>query len=117
MIDRRDAIFSVTKKDLHITYFSGTGAGGQHRNRHMNCCRIHHSASGVTTTGQDERSKMMNTKNAFLRLTKHPIFQSWLRLEVSRCMSGQKSMEEELDEIVAEAMREENLKIEEGGVE
>jgi len=32
----RELAFSVTKKDLEITYFSGTGKGGQHRNKHKN---------------------------------------------------------------------------------
>ena len=41
-------LFSITKKDFKIDYFSGTGAGGQHRNRHKNCIRLTHIESNVT---------------------------------------------------------------------
>jgi len=33
---KKEHLFSVTKKDIEITYYSGRGAGGQHRNRHKN---------------------------------------------------------------------------------
>jgi protein subunit release factor A len=68
----KQLLFSVTKKDLEITWFSGSGAGGQHRNKHRNCCRIKHPESNVIVTGQEERSKEQNLRNAFKRLTKHP---------------------------------------------
>jgi len=32
----KDLLFSVIKKEFEITYYSGKGAGGQHRNRHKN---------------------------------------------------------------------------------
>ena len=34
---QKELLFSVTKKDFSITWFSGTGAGGQYRNKHQNC--------------------------------------------------------------------------------
>src|SRR5687768_9355475 len=33
--------------DFKIEWFSGTGKGGQHRNRHMNSCRLIHLPTGL----------------------------------------------------------------------
>lgn len=59
---------SWTKKDFKIDWFSGTGAGGQHRNKHQNCVRITHIESGLTTTGQNFRERSKNFEDAFKRL-------------------------------------------------
>jgi protein subunit release factor A len=59
---------SWAKKDFHIEWFSGTGAGGQHRNRHQNCVRITHIESGLTTVGQNHRERRMNFDDAFRNL-------------------------------------------------
>jgi protein subunit release factor A len=59
---------SFTKKDFKIDWFSGTGAGGQHRNKHQNCCRITHIESGMMETGQNFRERSRNQKEAFTKL-------------------------------------------------
>lgn len=59
---------TVTKQDLKIEWFSGTGAGGQHRNKHQNCCRMTHIPTGITVQSQEERSRAQNQKIAFNRL-------------------------------------------------
>lgn len=38
--------------DLKVTYFSGSGAGGQNRNKVQACCRLTHLPSGITKTAQ-----------------------------------------------------------------
>lgn len=101
-------LFSVTKKDLDITWFSGTGAGGQHRNKHQNCCRIKHPDSGVIVTGQEEKSRDKNLRRAFKRLTEHPKFNTWLKIKASEYSRDY----EDIDKEVNEAMNERNLKIE-----
>ena len=106
----KELLFSVTKKDLEITYFSGKGAGGQHRNKHMNCVRIKHPDSGVIVTGQEERSRDRNLKTAFKRLTQHPDFKLWLDIQTSRSVMDANEIIRRVDE----AMKEENLKIEYG---
>ena len=60
----------LTKKDFKIEWFSGTGAGGQHRNKHQNCCRIIHIESGLRSQGTDNKSRVANQKDAFGKLAK-----------------------------------------------
>lgn len=43
---------TVPLTDLRIEWYSGTGAGGQHRNKHQNSCRITHIPTGVVATAQ-----------------------------------------------------------------
>lgn len=68
MSQDKEPILSFTKKDFKIEWFSGTGAGGQHRNKHQNCCRITHLETGITTTGQNSRERPTNQKEAFTKL-------------------------------------------------
>jgi len=67
-------IISLNEKDFKFDYFSGTGAGGQHRNKHKNCVRIVHSESGAVSICQDYKSKEQNKKKAFERLVKNSKF-------------------------------------------
>ena len=57
-----------TRKDFRIDWFSGTGGGGQHRNKHQNCCRITHIETGLSATGQTERDRPSNQRRAFQAL-------------------------------------------------
>ena len=57
--------FCYTKKDFKIDWFSGTGPGGQNRNKVQACVRITHLPSGLTATGQRDRSRAVNFRNAF----------------------------------------------------
>lgn len=60
----------LTKKDFKIDWFSGTGAGGQHRNKHQNCCRITHIATGIREQGTASKERITNQKEAFTKLAK-----------------------------------------------
>ena len=105
---KKELLFSVTKKDLDITYFSGTGAGGQHRNRHMNCVRIKHPDSNVIVTGQSSRDKNTNLRSAFNNLVNHPDFKKWHKIKTAEMMGRLTDIEKEVDK----ALSPENLKIE-----
>ena len=59
----------LTKKDFKIEWFSGTGAGGQYRNKHQNCCRITHLKTGIQAIATD-RERISNQRNAFQALAK-----------------------------------------------
>lgn len=61
----KEKLLSLTKKDFRIDWFSGTGGGGQYRNKHQNCCRITHLESGLVATGQSNRERPANQKEAF----------------------------------------------------
>ena len=52
VIDPSVPSFRVDERDLRIEWYSGTGAGGQHRNKHQNSCRITHIPSGIVCTAQ-----------------------------------------------------------------
>ena len=52
MIDPTVTKFEVKDSDLRIEWYSGTGCGGQHKNKHQNSCRLTHIPSGVVTTAQ-----------------------------------------------------------------
>lgn len=107
---KRELIFSITKKDFDINFFSGTGAGGQHRNKHQNCVRMTHKESGTMSTGQSSRSRESNLKEAFRNISKSKTFNAWLKMETSERLLNGNSVREK----VKQMMRPENLKIEVG---
>jgi protein subunit release factor B len=106
MKQKGEKIVLVSKKDLEISWFSGSN-GGQHQNRHMNCCRIHHPPSGVTCVGTKEKSAYQNQKAAFTALTSHPKFKAWLKFRLAE-VHGQESVEDK----VAKQMLPHNLRVE-----
>ena len=103
----KELLFSITKKDFKLNFFSGTGAGGQHRNRHMNCVRLQHLDSGASVTGQSHREQRANIKEALSNIIKNPKFRLWHAGKVKEVRTG-KTLEQRVDEL----MSPENLKFE-----
>lgn len=103
---RKELLFSVTKKDFEIDWFSGTGCGGQYRNKHQNCCRIRHKDSGAIATGQSQRDRISNIREAMENLIRIPAFQSWVRQKTCE-ITGEQA---EIEDKVERAMK--NLKFE-----
>lgn len=101
-------VFSVTKKDFDIHWFSGTGAGGQHRNKHKNCCRMVHRDSGISATGQSHRSQKQNLQEAFISIIENPKFRVWARRKSGEIL-GETA---EIEKKVEKEMVDQNLKIE-----
>lgn len=56
------------ERDFRVEWYSGTGAGGQHRNKHQNSCRLTHIASGVVVTAQcrSRENSLNEAKDAIL---------------------------------------------------
>jgi protein subunit release factor B len=103
----KELLFSITKKDFKLEWFSGTGNGGQNRNKHQNCARLHHLESGVLTTGQSQRDRPANLREAMQNLVKHPKFKVWMTMRVFELEKGKT-----IEQIVDEQMTENKLKIE-----
>lgn len=106
-MNNKKLLFSVTKKDLDIQYFSGTGAGGQFRNKHQNCVRMYHKDSGARVTGQSSRDRKSNLKEAFNNIVKSQKFKIWINQE-----SYEKINKINIEKIVEDAMSSENLIVE-----
>ena len=51
-------------EDFRFEWFSGTGKGGQHRNKHQNCCRCIHEPTGIQANGTNSRSRDENKRVA-----------------------------------------------------
>lgn len=49
---KSQGVVAIPETDLKIEWYSGTGAGGQHRNKHQNSCRITHIPTGTVATAQ-----------------------------------------------------------------
>lgn len=58
----------VTKKDIRIEFYRGSGKGGQHRNKTDSACRMTHIPTGITAQAEDQRKQNQNKKICFKRL-------------------------------------------------
>jgi peptide chain release factor 1 len=69
VIDRSTEIGSVSipNYDLKIEWYSGTGAGGQYRNKHQNSCRITHLPTG-TVVKSECRSRQNSLNEAMAEI-------------------------------------------------
>jgi len=99
--------YRVTKKNFQVSWFSGTGAGGQHRNKHMNCCRLRHIDTGVVKTGQSNRNRAANQAEALNAIAKDPRFLAHVSLKLSEMERG-----ETTEQRVAKMLLRDNLLIE-----
>jgi len=58
----------LKKSDFKLIWYSGSGSGGQHRNKHQNCCRIVHIETGIKAQGTESKERKTNLRVAFHRL-------------------------------------------------
>lgn len=55
----------LTEDQFRFEWYSGTGKGGQHRNKHQNCCRCIHVPTGIQANGTNSRSREDNRRAAY----------------------------------------------------
>jgi len=75
---------SISTNDLKVEWYSGSGAGGQHRNKHQNSCRLTHLPSGWTETAQC-RSRDASYKQALGQMQR--VLQNKGNYQVERAQS------------------------------
>lgn len=84
-----DAACVVTRvrglDEFELEWFSGTGNGGQHRNKHMNSCRLVHPPTGLVQTAVS-RSRTANLDSALAEMNRRLD-----ELELKRKMSEENS--------------------------
>jgi protein subunit release factor B len=107
MKQERKPLFSITIKDCEIQTFRSGGKGGQNQNKVESGVRIIHHPSGARGESREERSQLMNKRNAFRRMGESKQFKSWAR-NMALKMRGQKTIEDRVNEQMAA----ENLRIE-----
>jgi len=66
VLDESDA--ERPRDGFSVRWFSGTGKGGQYRNKHQNCCEVTHLASGLKRAGTSARSRVTNLRDAMTEL-------------------------------------------------
>lgn len=84
--DSRDPLLQRADADFRVEWFSGSGAGGQHRNRHLNCSRIVHIPTGLKQERQG-RSREANYRDAMAAL---------IAMLDDRLRSGSKAVEDDV---------------------
>ncbi len=105
--NKRELLFSVTKKDLKIEFFCASGPGGQKRNRSKSACRVRHPDSGAIGMCKEHKSPDRNKKTAFLRMANSITFKQWQQIRVQEILS-KKTIEQEVEEMISP----ENISIE-----
>jgi hypothetical protein len=101
-------LFTLTAKDFEFQTFCTGGKGGQHRNAKQNGVRCIHQASDAVAEHRDGRDQFRNKQEAFRKCCESEAFRKWHKVEVMRRLGQLKN----IDALVDEAMRPENLKIE-----
>ena len=103
----KQVLFSVTKKDLEVTWYCSPGPGGQKKNKTMNACRIKHPDSGAMVTAQERKERSQNQAAALHRLVEHPKFKLWMNKRVWEI-----DHEQTVEKYVEEQMHPKNVKVE-----
>lgn len=101
---KREKVFSLHSKDFKWETFRSGGKGGQNQNARSTGVRVHHLPSGAVGESREHRTQLQNKRAAFRRMGESDLLITWCRVTALKLRP--------IDEIVDEAMKEENLKIE-----
>lgn len=94
--DNRERITILSKKDLEFSYFCGSGAGGQARNKVHSGCMIRHPESGAMGRASDSRSLEQNKRSAFTRMVATAQMKFWIAKKLYE-IRQQETMEESVE--------------------
>lgn len=97
--DNRERIRLASKEDFDVSYFCGSGKGGQAKNKVASGVQIIHRETGAIGRASDSRSQADNKKEAFKRLLATPKMKFWLNkklFEVRERQTIEDSIEKEL---------------------
>lgn len=109
-MNKKELLFSLSKKDFIVQHFKASGPGGQKRNKTSSAVRIIHPASGAMAEGKEERSQTANKRNAFRRLVETKEFKNWHRLKVAEALYD--CGKEATERLLKEMTKPENFKVE-----
>jgi len=104
-----ELLFRLTEKDFEITFYRGSGKGGQNRNKVETGVRIYHPESGAMAQSCEERTQGRNRSIAFKRLTETKEFKIWHKIKCAKILGQQIDIET----WITDQMQPKNLKIEE----
>lgn len=107
MADTRERVTILTAKDLDISYFRGSGNGGQNKQKTSSGVQMVHRESGAIGRASDTRCQVTNKKTAFRRLMGNPKMKVWLAAKVYAVQN-----QETIEQCVERQMQPHNLKIE-----
>lgn len=105
--DSRERVNIASPKDFDVSYFCGSGAGGQARNKVASGVQIIHRETGAIGRASDSRSQADNKAAAFRRLLATPKMKFWIAAKIYEVRQN-----ETLEETVGKMMAPENLKVE-----
>lgn len=105
--ENMERVTILSLKDLDVSYFCGSGAGGQARNKVASGVQMRHGESGAVGRASDSRSQHENKKSAFQRLLRDPRMKFWLARKVQEVRLG-----ESLDAVIERETSPENLRYE-----
>lgn len=72
MVESNSIDIKIDDCDLEVNWFSGTGPGGQNRNKVMASCRVRHIPTGITATAQtrSRSNSLEQARNELVRRLK-----------------------------------------------
>ena len=105
--ESRQRITLLSLKDLEVSYFCGSGAGGQARNKVSSGVQMRHLESGAIGRASDSRSQYDNKRAAFRRLVADPRMKFWLARRLHEVRMG-----ETVEESVEKETTPDNLRYE-----
>lgn len=103
----KERVTILSLKDLDVSYFCGSGAGGQARNKVASGVQLRHEESGAMGRASDSRSQHDNKVSAFKRLMADPRMKLWLARRTQEIRMG-----ETVEAQIAKETTAENLKYE-----